>query len=261
MVVEKDQRNRNELEEVKEVFMSNPLLAKRALVTGASKGIGLAIARALAENGADVVICARQQDALDKAASDLRTKAKGKVGGYAADVSKSSEVRRLFEYTDKELGGLDILVNNAGVGIFHSAAEMSVEEWDQVIGINLSGAFYCTREALSRFEQARGGRIINISSLAGKNPFAGGSAYNASKFGLNALSEATMLDHRHDDVAVTYIMPGSVATHFSGEEGGRGADWKIAPEDIAEIVLGVIRLPKRTLVSRIEVRPSRPRKD
>ncbi len=152
-------------------------------------------------------------------------------------------------------------MNNAGVGIFQSAAEMSVEEWDQVIGINLSGAFYCTREALSRFERARGGRIINISSLAGKNPFAGGSAYNASKFGLNALSEATMLDHRHDDVAVTYIMPGSVATHFSGEEGQRGADWKIAPEDIAEIVLGVIRLPKRTLMSRIEVRPSRPRKD
>jgi NAD(P)-dependent dehydrogenase (short-subunit alcohol dehydrogenase family) len=241
--------------------MSDFLSGKRALVTGASKGIGLEIARAFAENGAHVVICARQQPSLDKAVDELGKSAKGKVGGYAADVSKSADVRRLFEYADNELGGLDILVNNAGVGIFHAAAEMSVEEWDQVIGINLSGAFYCTREALERFEKARGGRIINISSLAGKNPFAGGSAYNASKFGLNALSEATMLDHRNDDVAVTYIMPGSVATHFSGEEGRRGADWKIAPEDIAEIVLGVIRLPKRTLVSRIEVRPSRPRKD
>src|SRR3954449_4516512 len=241
--------------------MSNPLLGKRALVTGASKGIGLAIARAFAENGANVGICARQQPPLDRAVDDLRKAAKGKAGGYAADVSKSVNVSRLFEYTDKELGGLDILVNNAGIGIFRSAAELSIEEWDQVIGINLSGAFYCTREALSRFEKARGGRIINISSLAGKNPFAGGSAYNASKFGLNALSEATMLDHRHDDVAVTYIMPGSVATHFSGEAGQRGADWKIAPQDIAEIVLGVIRLPKRTLVSRIEVRPSRPQKD
>jgi 3-oxoacyl-[acyl-carrier protein] reductase len=241
--------------------MSDPLLGKRALVTGASKGIGLAITRAFAENGANVVICARQQTSLDKAVEELRKTAKGKVNGYAADVSRSADVARLFEFADKELGGLDILVNNAGVGIFHSAAEMTVEEWDQVIGINLSGAFYCTREALSRFEHARGGRIINISSLAGKNPFAGGSAYNASKFGLNALSEATMLDHRHDDVGVTYIMPGSVATHFSGEAGQRGADWKIAPEDIAEIVLGVIRLPKRTLVSRIEVRPSRPQKD
>jgi 3-oxoacyl-[acyl-carrier protein] reductase len=241
--------------------MSESLSGKRALVTGASKGIGLAIARAFAENGANVAICGRQAQSLDKSVADLRKTAKGKISAYAADVSKSADVARLFEYTDQELGGLDILVNNAGVGIFHSAAEMSVEEWDQVIGINLSGAFYCTREALSRFEQARGGRIINISSLAGKNPFAGGSAYNASKFGLNALSEATMLDHRHDDVAVTYIMPGSVATHFSGEAGHRGADWKIAPEDIAEIVLGVIRLPKRTLVSRIEVRPSRPQKD
>jgi NAD(P)-dependent dehydrogenase (short-subunit alcohol dehydrogenase family) len=241
--------------------MSNPLLGKRALVTGASKGIGLAIAHAFADEGANVVICARQQQSLDKALADLRKTAKGKISGYAADVSKSADVARLFGYTDQELGGLDILVNNAGIGIFHSAAEMSVEEWDQVIGINLSGAFYCTREALSRFEEARGGRIINISSLAGKNPFAGGSAYNASKFGLNALSEATMLDHRHDDVAVTYIMPGSVATQFSGEAGQRGADWKIAPEDIAEIVLGVVRLPKRTLVSRIEVRPSRPQKD
>src|SRR4051794_25369272 len=241
--------------------MSDFLSGKRALVTGASKGIGRAIAHAFAENGADVVICARQQTSLNEAVDELRTKTKRKVGGYAADVSKSADVRRLFEYTDKELGGLDILVNNAGVGIFHSAAEMSIDEWDQVIGINLSGAFYCTREALARFEEARGGRIINISSLAGKNPFAGGSAYNASKFGLNALSEATMLDHRHDDVAVTYIMPGSVATQFSGEAGQQGADWKIAPEDIAEIVLGVIRLPKRTLVSRIEVRPSRPQKD
>jgi NAD(P)-dependent dehydrogenase (short-subunit alcohol dehydrogenase family) len=241
--------------------MSNPLLGKRALVTGASKGIGLAIAGAFAENGANVVICGRQQTSLDKATEELRKTAKGKVNGCVADVSRSADVARLFEFADGELGGLDILVNNAGVGIFRSAAEMTVEEWDQVIGINLSGAFYCTREALSRFERARGGRIINISSLAGKNPFAGGSAYNASKFGLNGLSEATMLDHRHDGVAVTYIMPGSVATHFSGEAGERGADWKIAPEDIAEIVLGVIRLPKRTLVSRIEVRPSRPQKD
>lgn len=241
--------------------MSDPLVGKRALVTGASKGIGLAIARAFADNGANVLICAREPKSLTAATDELRRSAKGKIAGTAADVSKSSDVSRLFETVDKELGGLDILVNNAGIGIFRSAAELTVEEWDRVIGTNLSGAFYCTREALSRFEQARGGRIINISSLAGKNPFAGGSAYNASKFGMNALSEATMLDHRHDDVAVTYIMPGSVATHFSGEEGKKGATWKIAPEDIAEIVLGVVRLPKRTLVSRIEVRPSRPQKD
>jgi NAD(P)-dependent dehydrogenase (short-subunit alcohol dehydrogenase family) len=194
---------------------------------------------------------------LDK----LRDGAGGKAVGRTADVGKSEDVAKLFEFIDKELGGLNVLVNNAGIGIFRSAGELSVEEWDQVIGTNLSGAFYCTREALSRFGKARGGRIINISSLAGKNPFAGGSAYNASKFGLNALSEATMLDHRYDNVGVSYIMPGSVATEFSGEGGKGNSDWKIAPEDIAEIVLGILRMPERTLISRIEVRPSRPQKN
>jgi NADP-dependent 3-hydroxy acid dehydrogenase YdfG len=124
----------------------------------------------------------------------------------------------------------------------------------------LSGAFYCSREALLRFRTLKQGAIINISSLAGKNPFAGGSAYNASKFGLNGFSEAMMLDHRNDGVRVSTIMPGSVDTHFGGQPGGQSSDWKIAPEDIAEIVLDILRKPQRTLVSRVEVRPSRPHK-
>jgi len=240
--------------------MSGFLSGKRALVTGASKGIGLAVAQALAVNGADIAICARNKADVEKSFDKLRSGGT-KVVGTTADVGKSGDVAKLFEFVDKELGGLNILVNNAGIGIFRSAGELSVEEWDQVIGTNLSGAFYCTREALSRFAQARGGRIINISSLAGKNPFAGGSAYNASKFGMNALSEATMLDHRNDNVAVSYIMPGSVATEFSGQAGKGNSDWKIAPEDIAEIVLSILRMPERTLISRIEVRPSRPQKN
>ena len=240
--------------------MSESLTGKRALVTGASKGIGLAVARILAAAGARVVICARGSKTLDLALSDLR--GSGEVTGRTADVSKSEDVSQLFEFVDKQLGGLDILVNNAGVGVFRAAREMTVEEWDRVIGTNLSGAFYCTREALERFEKKRGGGfIINISSLAGKNPFAGGAAYNASKFGLNALSEATMLDHRYDNVRVSYILPGSVDTGFSGRDTERRSDWKIAPEDIAEIVLHVLRMPERTLISRIEVRPSRPQKN
>ena len=102
-----------------------------------------------------------------------------------------------------------------------------------------------------------GGYVINISSLAGKNPFAGGAAYNASKFGVNGFSEAMMLDHRYDNIRVSYVMPGSVSTEFGF---GGGADWKIAPEDIAEIVLNLLRMPERTLVSRVEVRPAKPRK-
>lgn len=240
--------------------MSGFLGRKRALVTGASKGIGLAVAKALLREGAAVVVCGRGQESLDTAVADLR-KAGGTVIGHAADVSDSVAVKSLFETADRELGGLDILVNNAGVGIFRAAGELTVEEWDRVIGTNLSGAFYCSREAIQRFEPAGGGSIINISSLAGRNPFAGGAAYNASKFGLNGFSEASMLDHRHDNVRVSYIMPGSVDTAFSGRATEKKSEWKIAPEDVADIVLGILRMPERTLISRVEVRPSRPLKD
>ncbi len=240
--------------------MSDLLRGKRAVVTGGSKGIGLAIARALLAEGADVAVCARNSGELEEAVTRLQKEnTSRKVVGHSTDVSNSSQVAELFERVDRELGGLDILINNAGFGLFRAAAEMSVEEWDRLIGTNLSGAFYCSREALQRFEKQRGGTIINISSLAGKNPFAGGSAYNASKFGLNGFSEAMMMDHRHDNVRVSYIMPGSVATHFGGIEPG-GEDWKIAPEDIADLVLDILRMPERTLISRIEVRPSRPQK-
>lgn len=252
-----------EISERNEVnFMSQFLSGKRALATGASKGIGFEIARALALAGADVVLCAREEEKLTRAVSRIKEQNPGgKVAGRAADVSNRREVASLFEFIDHELGGLDILINNAGIGIFHAAAELSLDEWDRVIGTNLSGAFYCSHEALQRFHSVRGGWIVNISSLAGKNPFAGGAAYNASKFGLNALSEATMLDHRYDNVRVSYILPGSVDTEFSGQETKERSDWKIAPEDIAEIVMQILRMPNRTLISRVEVRPSRPQKN
>jgi len=241
--------------------MSEFLSGKRALVTGGSKGIGIAVARALLAEGAGVVICARDEKRLAAALADLSGNAHGrKIAGRKADVSNSEEVRQLFVFADQELGGLDILINNAGTGLFRSTAEMTVEEWDRLIGTNLSGAFYCSREALERFHRARGGSIVNISSLAGKNPFPGGAAYNASKFGMNGFSEAMMLDHRYDNVRVSYIMPGSVETEFVGNNPEHKSDWKIAPEDIAEIVLDILRKPARTLVSRVEVRPSRPQK-
>ena len=240
--------------------MNGFLSGKRALVTGASKGIGLAVAHSLAVNGAAVAICSRKEEGLQAALADLRRRGAPQVTGRVADVSSSAAVDELFAFVGKEFGGLDILVNNAGIGIFRAAGELSVEEWDQVIGTNLSGSFYCTREAINLFSEADGGSIINISSLAGKNPFAGGSAYNASKFGLNGLSEASMLDHRFDKVRVSYIMPGSVATEFSGHKPAEEPDWKPKPEDIAEIVLSILLMPERTLISRVEVRPARPQK-
>jgi NAD(P)-dependent dehydrogenase (short-subunit alcohol dehydrogenase family) len=181
-----------------------------------------------------------------------------KVFGHVADVSNSGEVEELFRCVDQEHKGLDILVNNAGSGVFRPTVEITVEQWDRVIGTNLSGVFYCSREALLRFQKAGGGWIINISSLAGRNPMAGGSAYNASKFGLNGMSEAMMLDHRQQNVKVSYVMPGSVDTEFGGHPSSHKSDWKIAPEDIAEVVMDILRKPGRTLVSRVEVRPSKP---
>ena len=179
----------------------------------------------------------------------------------AADVTRVEDVRAFFAAVDGELGGLDILVNNAGQGLFKKVGEMTPEEWHLNIDLNLNGAFYCAHEALARFAKRGGGFIVNISSLAARNPFSGGAAYNASKFGLNGFTEALMLDHRHDNVRVSSIMPGSVDTEFSGTPGkSRPEDtsWMIAPEDVAEAVSMVLRMPARTMVSRVEIRPSRP---
>ena len=238
--------------------MSTFLTGKNALVTGGTRGIGLAVAEALLGAGANVAICGRSAETVKSAVSQLTNKAKSKVAGKVADVRSNTEVADLFTWIDRELGDLDIVVNNAGLGVFKSTAELSVEDWQKTVETNLSGVFYCCREALPRLKQRGGGYIINISSLAGKNAFAGGAAYNASKFGLNGFSEAMMLDHRYDKVRVSYVMPGSVNTEFSS--GTAQADWKIAPQDIGEIVLMLLRMPERTLVSRVEVRPSRPLK-
>lgn len=243
--------------------MDQILSGQKAIITGGSRGIGFEIARAFAESGATVLICGRSRDSLEAAHGALRAgHPEAGLFRFVADVSSSDEVAALFAYADQQMGALDILVNNAGGGTFRPAAELTVEEWDAMIGTNLSGAFYCSREALQRFrapDRRSGAKwIVNISSLAAKNPFAGGSAYNASKFGLNGFSEALMLDHRHDDVRVTSIMPGSVDTAFNKGEPSQKSAWKIAPEDIAEIVLDILRKPQRTLISRVEVRPSRP---
>lgn len=231
---------------------------RRAVVTGGTRGIGLAIAKSLAEAGASVAICGRTQSSLDQAIVEISTQTGSKVVGTTADVAKSADVAQFFRFTDELLGGFDILVNNAGIGVFRDTAQLTVQQWHQVIDTNLSGVFYCCHEALPRLRARGGGYIINISSLAGKNPFAGGAAYNASKFGLNGFSEAMMLDHRYDNIRVSYIMPGSVDTGFAS--GATGAEWKIADVDIASVVLMLLRMPERTLISRVEIRPAKPRK-
>src|SRR5579859_5618131 len=207
--------------------MDKLLSGKIAVVTGGTRGIGRAIAERLLREGASVAFCGRSPESVARAAAEMAKTTGGAVLGEAADVSKPEEVVRFFQKVDARFAGLHVLINNAGLGIFRRVAELSIDEWRQMIDLNLSGVFYCCREALQRFNNGGGGYIINISSLAGKNAFSGGAGYNASKFGLNGFSEALMLDYRYENVRVSYIMPGSVDTEFGMGAGGR-ADWKIA---------------------------------
>lgn len=234
------------------------LKGKVALVTGATRGIGRAIAETLAAHGCDVVVASRREQDCRAVAEAITAKGAGRAAGIAADVSRNDDCVRLVQETVARFGGLNILINNAGIGGFSPVEKMDVAHWDRVIGTNLNGLFYCTHAALPHLKK-QGGWVINIGSLAGKNAFPGGAAYNASKFGLIGFSEALMQEVRHDDVRVSYIMPGSVATDFEGSSPG-SADWMIQPEDIAQIVMNLLATPARTLPSRVEVRPSKPPK-
>ena len=229
---------------------------KVALITGGSKGIGFAIAETLVSRGARVMITGRNAADLERAQSRLGPDALS----AAADARLAEEVERAVQATVDGHGGLDVLVNNAGIGIFKNAADMSPAEWQSIIDTNLTGVFYYCHAAIPHLRRRGGGWIINISSLAGKNPFTGGTAYCASKAGLNAFSEALMQEVRYDDIRVTCVMPGSVATGFGGRGAPEVADWKIQPEDVGQVVLDLLTMPPRSLPSRVELRPSKPQK-
>jgi len=244
------------------------LKGKVAVVTGGTRGIGRAIAQRLLEEGVKVAICGRLQKSVDEAAGQLSTI--GPVFAMQADVSNLAEVQAFVSAVERHYGGVDVLVNNAGSGRFGGVAELSPDDWNQMIGTNLTGVYYCCREILPILRKRSGGDVINISSLAGTNAFAGGAAYNASKFGLNGFSEAMMLDYRHEGIRVSYVMPGSVDTEFGGGTAVNSSNrekapertetdaWKIDPADIAEVVVTMLSLPRRTTMSRVEIRPSRP---
>jgi 3-oxoacyl-[acyl-carrier protein] reductase len=226
-----------------------------AFVTGASKGIGYEVARALTAAGYAVTITSRDEAEISEAAQKIG----GQARGVVCDVRDPAALEREIAAHTDAFGGLDVLFVNAGVGHFDNVADMSIEQWQAVIDTNLSGAFYTVKAAIPALKQ-RGGYIFTLSSLAGKNPFAGGAAYNASKFGLNGLSEVLTLDLRQHDIKVTQIMPGSVATHFGGHTPSEADAWKIQPEDIAQLTVDLLNMPARTLPSRVEVRPSKPPK-
>ena len=204
-----------------------------------------------------MVITGRDQGALDRAVKGAPTGVA--LHAVRADVQRSADAARAVSDAVATFGGLDILVNNAGIGLFSNVADMAVPDWERIIGTNLSGVFYCCHAAIPELRRRGGGWVISISSLAGRNAFVGGAAYCASKAGLNAFSESLMQEVRHDNIRVSYIMPGSVATGFSGHE-ETGSDWKLAPEDVAQVVLDLVEHPARSLPSRVEIRPSRPKK-
>ncbi len=224
-----------------------------ALVTGGNRGIGRGVAEALAAEGATVALTARDEGAAREAARAIG----GRALGLGCDVRSEEQVARMFERLDEAAGGPDVLVNNAGVGIFAPVSDLSPEDWRTVIETNLNGPFYCCHHALPRMRRRGGGYIVNISSLAGKNPFPTAAAYNASKFGLNGFSEALMMEVRDQGIRVSYVMPGSVATEFGDGSEGKD-DWALRPADVAEVVLDLLRAPPRALFSRVEMRPSRP---
>lgn len=236
----------------------NDLKNKVAYITGGSRGIGYGIAKTLLQNGMRVAISSRRLDAAEKAAASLDSD-KGKLLAIESDVTSLASETAAIKKIIAEFGQLDVLVANAGVGKFAPVDQMTEADWKQVIDTNLTGVFNSVKAAVEELKKTKG-FIITIASLAGTNFFENGAAYNASKFGLVGFSQAIMLDLRKYGIRVSTIMPGSVATEFNDHRPSDADAWKIQPEDIGELVAGLLHMNERTLPSKIEVRPSRPQK-
>jgi hypothetical protein len=234
------------------------LKKKIVLITGGSKGIGYGVAEALVNEGAKVAITSRRQKAAAEAAERLNKLAKGEALGLEADVRNADAQQKAIDAVVNKWGSLDVLVANAGLGYFGNIETLTTEQWKETIDTNLSGVFYSIKASLPALKKSKG-YVITIASLAGTNFFAGGTAYNASKFGLVGFTQAAMLDLRGYGIKVTTIMPGSVATEFNGGHPDPNDSWKIQPEDIGQIVIDLLKMHPRTLPSKIEVRPSIPK--
>lgn len=231
---------------------------KVALITGGSKGIGYGIAALLMEHGMKVAITSRSQKSSDEAVAHLKKIEQGEIIGIESDVRDAKSQQKAVDTLLKKWGKLDVLVANAGLGYFGSVEELTDEQWQETIDTNLTGVFYSVKAALAPLKKTEG-YIITIASLAGTNFFAGGSAYNASKFGLVGFTQAIMLDLRKSGIKVSTIMPGSVATYFNNHAPDASDAWKIQPGDIGELVVDLLKMNPRTLPSKIEVRPSQPK--
>ena len=233
------------------------LTGKTALITGGSKGIGYGIAQAMLEQGMKVAITSRTQAGADEAVAALQSVGNGEVIGFASDVRSLESQQSVADALVSRWGGIDVVIANAGLGHFGSVEEITAEQWVETIGVNLTGAFYTLKSTIPALKKSSG-YYITISSLAGTNFFAGGSAYNASKFGLTGFTQAAMLDLRQYGIKMTTIMPGSVATYFNNHTPSPADAWKIQIEDLGQMVIDLLRMHPRTLPSKIEVRPTTP---
>ncbi len=228
---------------------------KVVYITGGTRGIGFGIARTLLNAGMHVAISGRDQKTVEEAAASLATA--GEVLAIKSDVTRYEDEQRAVRQILDKWGQLDVVLANAGLGYFAPVDSLELEDWNAMIHTNLTGVFHTLKAAVASLKLSKG-YYITLASLAGTNFFAGGAGYNASKFGVVGFTQAAMLDLRKYDIKVTTIMPGSVATHFSGHTPSEEDDWKIQPEDIGELVVDLLRMHPRTLPSKIEVRPSRP---
>ncbi len=232
-------------------------MVKTALITGGSKGIGYGIAEVLIKEGIKVAITSRTQESADEATANLNLIKEGYAIGIESDVRNLASQEHAVNQVIKTWGRLDYFIANAGVGHFAPIQTLSVEEWHETIDINLTGVFNSIKASVQALKETKG-YFITIASLAGANFFETAAAYNASKFGLVGFTQAIMLDLRKEGIKVSTIMPGSVATHFNNHTPNEKDAWKIQPEDIGQIVSDLIKMPARTLPSKVEVRPSMP---
>ncbi|HET9402403.1 MAG TPA: SDR family NAD(P)-dependent oxidoreductase [Candidatus Acidoferrales bacterium] len=233
---------------------TKPLAGQNALVTGASRGIGFAIAEKLAAMGANLAICARNESALHEAAARLR-KHGGEVFLMPVDVTQAAEIERLIREVQRTLGPVDILVNNAGVGEFGPFFEQSELEWDTTLDTNLKSVFLLSRAVAPEMIRRRTGHIINIASLAGKNAFAGGTIYCASKWGLLGLTQCMAEDLRANGIRASAVCPGSVETDFSPHT-GKDASKMLQPADVAHAVAMLVTQAPQSFISEISMRPT-----
>ena len=230
---------------------------RTALITGGSKGIGYGVAESLIKAGVKVAITSRSQEAADKAAQQLNEIKAGYAIGMAADVRDLASQQAVVDAIVRQWERLDYVIANAGVGHFAPIQELTPEQWQETIDINLTGVFNSAKVSIAELKKTEG-YFISIASLAGTNFFEKGSAYNASKFGLVGFSQAIMLDLRSEGIKVSTIMPGSVATEFGDHTPSEADAWKIQPEDIGKLVIDLLSMHPRTLPSKIEVRPTIP---